>query len=260
MIPRWLWFTTALIIVSGPVLPAQSQDSVFFLSAIVYQEDFRPVPASHVINMQTRTGTITDTLGIFRLPVRRTDTILIRNIAFRDRIVPVRDIERQHYVVLWEKYYDLQEVKIFEWGSSYSDFLSAVTRMPPQESLGESMGLPRQDPGYVPMEMQEEAVKSVGYLLSSPVSFFYQNFNRRAKSERKAYWLEKNREKIVMFHETVSRENVASITGLEGEGLERFIEYLNLQMKCDYNCTELQIYSEMYRLWQIYQSHRLQDR
>ncbi len=259
MAVRWIWIAGMLASGFWTNLSAQDSepDSSFYLTAIVYQEDFRPLPASHVVNLQTREGTITDSLGIFRLPVRMSDTLLVRNIAFHHMLIPVRAVARQHYVVMRDKYYDLQEVKVFEWGSSYAEFKDAVVHMESEESLGESLGLPQQDPGYVPREMKKEEVSSLGYLISSPVSFFYQNFSRHAKSERKAYWLLKDREKQEAFNKTVSRENIASITGLEGEDLERFIQYLNEQMTCDYNCSELQIFSEMHRLWDIYRSHRL---
>ena len=130
--------------------------------------------------------------------------------------------------------------------------------MPVQQSLGESLGLPKQDPNYVPMEMNEEAVKSAGLLFSSPISFFYQNFNKRAKSTRRAYWLARNWEKEEAFQKLLSGENLANITGLSGEELSAFQNYLFQYMKCDLHCDELEVYSEIHAHWDRYRE--LKDR
>lgn len=234
-------------------LSAQVIDSIFDLSGIIYDDQFHPVPASHVINLDTHQGAVTDSLGIFRLPVQYGDTLLIRNIAFHDTLVPVNGIHLQKSIVLRRKYYALQEVKIFEWGSTYADFKEAIVEMPDQQTLGESMGLPVQDPDYVPYDMDEEALKSPGFLITSPVSYFYHNFSRKARSARKVYWLEKNRELHERFEAIMAAENIADITGLEGKQLQDFLAFLNERLVCNFNCSEIQLYSELYGLWDLYQ-------
>ncbi|MGW8314474.1 MAG: hypothetical protein ACWGNV_02650, partial [Bacteroidales bacterium] len=127
-----------------------------------------------------------------------------------------------------------------------------IVEMPNQQSLGESMGLPRQDPDYVPTEMDPKQVKSPAYLFTSPISFFYQNFNKHAKSARKVYWLEKDKERMELFSTIIGTENLTSITGLTGDELMKFQAFLNNRMKCDYRCTELELYSEIHALWDLY--------
>ncbi len=234
-------------------LSSQSSDSMMILSGIVYDQDFYPVPASHIINLNSHLGEVTDSLGIFRLPVKLTDTLLIRNIAFRDALVPVSQLSDQKYIIIKRKYYDLQEAKIFQWGSSYVDFKEAVVKMPIQETLGESMGLPRQDPNYIPFDMNEEALNSFGFLITSPVSYFYHNFSKQARSARKVYWLQRNEAQYKVFHEILDSENISSITGLTGADLQKFLTYLNGRLICDYKCTELQIYTEIHGFWEVYQ-------
>jgi len=233
-------------------LSAQVNDSVFNLTGIVYDDLLFPVPACHVIDMNTHRGTVTDSLGIFRLPVSSGDTLLILNIAYQDAVVPVNLISKQGHVLIKRQYYLLEEARIFEWGSTYGDFREAMIDMPDQQTLGESLGLPRQDPDYVPAEMNEQYVKSSLFLIKSPVSYFYYNFNRHARSARKVYWLKKNQEKIEIFKEIMSSDNISSITGLAGEELQDFLSFLFQKMNCDFKCGELQIYTEIYGLWDIY--------
>ena len=163
-------------------LIAQQADSVFYLSGIIYDDLYIPVSASHVININTHKGDVTDSLGIFRLPVRSEDTLLVRNIAFRDTLISVEMLRENPQIMLNRMRYQLKEARVFDWGASYDDFREAFMEMPMQQTLGASMGLPQQDPEKVPLEMDEKAVKSAGFLLSSPISYFYQNFNKQAKS------------------------------------------------------------------------------
>lgn len=243
----------AILLLFQMKLEAQSGDSVQSFSGIVYDDMFTPVPATHVININTHQGDVSDTLGIFRLPVRTSDTLLIRNIAFNDTLIAVASIIRNRYLVLQRKLYPLMEAKVFVWGSSYDDFKEAFIEMPMQQTLGASMGLPQQDPDYVPMEMDEKAVKSAALLLTSPITFFYQNFNKKAKSARKVFWLEKNREKHEMFEGIVNGESLSEITGLSGPKLLEFQSFLMERMVCNFNCSELAIYKEIHGLWTVFQ-------
>lgn len=249
---RILFPFLGMLILAESGLTAQESDTVFNLSAIVYDDLYIPVSASHVININTHTGDVTDSLGIFRLPVRAYDTLLIRNIAFRDTLIPVSLVKEKRHIRLKRMRYPLKEARVFEWGASYKDFKEAFIDMPVQQTLGSSLGLPRQDPEKVPVEMDEKAVKSAGLLLTSPISFFYYNFNKHAKSARKVYWLKINQEKQDHFQTITSPENLKEITGFSGVELEHFHVFLTRRMLCDFHCSELDIYNEIYGLWDVY--------
>lgn len=237
-------------------LLAQPSDTIFHISGIVYDVLYIPVSATHVININTNKGDVTDSLGIFRLPVHRSDTLLIRNIAFRDTLVAVAELQMNRHIRLNRRRYELEEARIFEWGATYDDFREAFIGMPVQQTLGGSLGLPRQDPEKVPVEMDEKAVKSAGLLLTNPISFFYYNFNKHAKSARKVYWLKKNQEKQDQFEAIFTAENLSAITGLTGMELEDFQVFLSQRMVCDLHCSELEVLNEIHGLWKVYQDLR----
>jgi hypothetical protein len=252
MISRKFLVNSILLILLTASLMAQAPDSAYFLSGIIYNELFEPVPATHVINLNTHAGDVTDSLGIFHLPVHNGDTLLIRNIVYVDTLVPVARIQVERNIRLRRAYYPLEEARIFNWGSTYEDFQEAVVGMPNQQTLGETMGLPRQDPDYIPFDMDESMLKSTGFLLTSPVSYLYQNLSKKAKSNRRIYWWEKNREKHEAFDQMVGPENIADITGLSGDTLQAFQAFLYQRMACDINCTEYEVYAEIYGLWEVY--------
>lgn len=236
-----------------PLLHGQDTDSVFILTATVYNESYQPLPGTHVINMNSHEGDVADSLGIFRLTVHPHDTLLFRNVAYLDSMVRAALLRHTRFITLRPAFYPLEEARIFEWGSTYGDFREAIISMPDQQTLGESLGLPQQDPDYIPYDMDESLLKSTGFLLSSPLSYLYHNLNRKAKSKRKVYWLEKNSKKHEIFDDIVSPEGISEITGLADEPLRKFMTYLFQRMVCDFKCSEYQIISEIHGHWEVYQ-------
>lgn len=234
-------------------LPAQNHDSTFSFTAIIYDEVFKPIPATHVINVNAHVGDVSDSLGIFSMPVQAGDTLLFRNIAYQEVLVPVKRLLKDKYVILKRSIYPLQEAKVFPWGSSYDDFSRAMVNTPAPETLGEALGLPRQDPDYVPFDMRSSDLKSAGFLFTSPVSFLYYNLSKKEKNRRKLFWNEKNRERQEVFDAIVSKENLANITGLSGDPLVKFMRFMYQRMVCDFRCNELKIYTEIYAHWEVFQ-------
>jgi len=245
--------TAISILFMAATLTSRDSDSTFNFSGIVYDVDFNPIAATHVINMHTYSGDVSDSLGIFSLPVHLGDTLLFRNIAYRETFIPVAAINENGYVILERAFYLLQEAKVFPWGSSYDDFSRAVISTPAPQTLGESLGLPRQDPDYVPFDMDESKIKSTRFLLTSPISYIYYNLNKREKNRRKLYWSGKNREKNEGFEAIVSPESISQITGLSGDNLLKFMAYMFERLVCDSKCNELKIYSEIYAHWDVFQ-------
>ncbi|MGW8316166.1 MAG: hypothetical protein ACWGNV_11235, partial [Bacteroidales bacterium] len=129
-----LYAAMASLLLQVPVA-GQQADSAFFLSGIVFNDSFKPLPATHVINLNTRQGDVTDSLGIFRLSAEPSDTILILNISYRDTLVTAARIRAFPQIILRSRYYELEEARIFEWGATYEDFKEAIVEMPNQQSL-----------------------------------------------------------------------------------------------------------------------------
>jgi hypothetical protein len=204
---------------------AGDADSSLFLTTTVYNGSFMPLSGSHIVNTRTGRGSTTDRFGMFRMRVYSGDTLMISHLAYQDTLVTVMDLMEKAYLVLERKSYSLPEAKIFEWGSTYGDFREAIIHMPNQQTLGESLRWPRADPNHIPAEMDEEKIKSTGFLLTSPVSYFYHNYNRKARNARKLFWRGKNREAVEAFEALISPENLSEVTGYTGEDLLEFMAF-----------------------------------
>ncbi len=141
------------------------------------------------------------------------DSLWIKNIAFSDTIVVINNPRLFYIIQMKKQTYPVKEVKIFEWGSTYEDFKQAFLALKPEKGLQEKLGLPIADPDAIPYDLDEEYIKSLGFAITSPISYFYQNFSKYEKSKRKLYRLEITKEKREVFRRIVSRENISELTG-----------------------------------------------
>ncbi|MBN2697860.1 MAG: hypothetical protein JXR52_03485 [Bacteroidales bacterium] len=249
---RLISLTFILFFLTDAAAQISGNDTAVFLSGIVYDELYHPLPYTHVIGLRSHHADVTDTLGIFSIPLMEGDSLWFRNIAFRDTIVAVSRKPESLAIQLRNRIYPLPEAKIFSWGSTYEDFKEAFVKLKVPEPIGEKLGLPRQDPDYVPFDMDEEKLKSAGFLIHSPLSYLYYKLSKKEKSARKVYKLNKNSERIERFWALVNSQKVSEMTGLTGKALDDFMAYLNSSLTCDFNCSEFEILSEIYRLHEAY--------
>ena len=248
--------TCLFFLLLGIQVFSQTDIKAYEFTGIVYDEGFNPIPYTHVIAEGTGQGDVTDSLGIFTLYIRETDRLFFYNLTCEDSSIIVQKDISAFNIRLKRRIYLLKEAKVFDWGSSYGDFLQEAKRQGPAKGQGEKIGLPVQDPEVIPFDMDEKRLKSPGFLISSPISFFYYNFSKREKAARKAFKLKQNEDEIDIFQQTLSQQNISSITSLEGEELEDFILYLNDRITCTFKCSELEILSEIFNIWSTYKDER----
>lgn len=232
-----------------------AQDSISTLAFIgfVYNTEFSPLPNTYIINLNTKTGAIADEEGYFRINAKDGDHLLFRNVSCYDTIIRVNQYKSGMRILLQEKPYEIEELKVYEWGSTYEEFTKSLLEMPEQISPGVRIGITHPDFDTTEFFLREENVKNPSLLILSPVSFLYYNLSRREKIRRKAFEYEMEKGKKQFYNEILSRSNIKEISGLEGEALDEFMIYLNTHMQCKPNCTELEIISEIYYWWEEFQ-------
>lgn len=233
-------------------LAAQEDRQAWLFTGTVYDENFVPVPYTSVVAHGTGQGDMTDSMGIFSLYIRASDQLSFFNISFHDTSIYVYAGRPGILIRMKRKVYALPGALIFNWGSSYQDFIAEVQRQGVQETMGEKLGLPQQDPGVIPFDMDEEKLKSTTFLLNSPVSFIYYNLSKKEKGARRAFRLQQDQEMIERFNRVLGPTNLRHVTGLENKALEEFMIYLNQELTCDYHCSELQMTRELLSIWENY--------
>lgn len=248
---KFLILLKLILPITGSLM-AQDVGDAFQFTGLVYDLNFNPLPFTNVIAEGSMQGDMTDSLGIFIINVRDHDRLHFYNIAFEDTIIAIDAAQESFFVRLKPKIYELQEAKIFDWGNSYEDFKADVLEKSKIPALGERVGLPRQTPGIIPLEMNEKILKSSRFIFSSPLTYLYFNYSKRERSARKAFELEQNKERIEEFKALISPDNLQTLTGLKEKELKAFILYLNAQLTCDYRCTDIEILNEVFTIWENY--------
>jgi hypothetical protein len=251
MIYRYSLFSL-LILMSFVGVHGQNSKLAFRFTGIVYDENYIPLPYTHVIASGTGEGDMTDSLGIFTLYIRENDKLSFYNITRQDAVVSVNKNNTTFFIKLKQRVYLIPEARIFNWGSTYDEFIDEVNRQGVPQSRGAEIGLPQQDPDAIPFDLDEKKIKSAKFFFSSPVSYLYHNLSKYEKSVRKAYKLDKDREFIEAFEAILSSENISKITDLKGKELETFMIYLNSNLSCNYFCGEIELYSEILTIWEKY--------
>lgn len=228
---------------------SQNNNKIFRLSGIIYDEEFNPLISAHVINLSSKQIDITDSDGVFQIKIKSGDSILIKNISYRDTIIRIGNPVMIYTIKLKKEIYPINELRVFKWGSTYHDMKRAFLAMPSEVNLQDKLGLSKSDPDAIPFYLDEEKIKSPGFAVKSPVSFLYYNFNKFEKSRRRVYRLNETKSRREAFYLIVNRKRVAEITGLENTELKDFWIYLNEHISCDINCTEYEIITEIIELY-----------
>lgn len=231
---------------------AQNPDSVVRLCGVVCDENKNPLFSSHIINLNTGRGSTSDNSGYFCITAGRQDSILIRNLAYNDLTFFSGDFKPGDTLHLKTRLYAIKEVKIFEWGTSYADFSAKMKSMPVTENLAEKLGLPQQKGNPVSDFKNPEVLSNPFFALTNPVDFLYYNLNKKEQSVRKVLEFKQNEVSIRKFESVYNRSSISALTGLKNEKLDAFMVYLNLNFKCDFNCSEVQIVTEIFKHWKDY--------
>jgi hypothetical protein len=247
-----LFFLSLISTLSGNLINAQYPDSIRRVEGYVYNESDIPLAWTHIINLSSGRGTTSNSEGHFSLTANEEDSILFRNLAYEELILSAGNILRRDTIRLKIKLYAIKEVKIFEWGSTYEDFMAKMMSMPVTESIAQKLGLPQQTGNPVPNYQNPAVLGNPMFAITNPIDFLYYNLNKNQQSIRKVNEFKQNEDLIRRFEAVYNRTAIGNLTSLNEKGLDDFMIYLNLHFKCDFNCTEVQIISEIFKCWREY--------
>lgn len=114
--------------------------------------------------------------------------------------------------------------RMYRLFGTYEDFKRKFLALKIKEMP--DLGLPKASPG-LPKLLDESYVGSLGFALTSPISFFYYNMSREEMNKRRLIELQE-RDKIQRKIETkYNRQNVSNWTGLKEPELLEFMYFCN---------------------------------
>ena len=184
------------------------------------------IPGAHIINKTDLAAAISDLTGIFRIPVKLGDTLLITTIGFSDRVIPVTDsiiTVRPFYVRMVPKIYELGEVRVNPLGSK-SQFQNDFMNLELADEEHHILGIKKVKPQDHPIWEDANEIKKAKYALN-PISFLYYNTNRHAKARQEYRRLMKNDRVIQEARKKFDRSLVADMTRISADSIDAFMAY-----------------------------------
>ncbi len=237
-----------VMLLVSQIVWAQHQDPVLVQGQVLDAHNKTPLHGAHLVVNNTF-GTTPDIEGNFTLQLSAGDTLMVSHVGYVDYLVPIpQNLNQNHYflrIALSPATVELDEVTIYQWPATVEQFKQELLALEVEEEEkviipGSYQGPPR------PVEARA----------SSPVSFLYEKFSRRAK-QRKAF--QKKRLDIETHQKARARWNsdyVKEITGIEDEQtLVSFMEYCRLN---DQKLGELNDYDLIAAINQCYQDFKEQ--
>jgi len=197
-----------------------NSDSIIILSVQLLDESTqKPIPFAHIINLRTFRGGISDTSGIFRLPVMHGDLLRVSSIGYFDQYYLVPDSLKGYIrmdILMKQKIYLINEVRINTLGN-YDQFRRKFisTELPDKEA--------REIQKQFRQMARDTAMKSAPVRTGIPLNF--PSPEQRLEMQRQELY-KKLREQRIMddkFNPVI----VSRLTGLQGDELYEFMRYCN---------------------------------
>jgi len=151
----------------------------------------RSVSSAHIINETSGFATATNTLGLFTIIGKIDDILKISEVGFKSKFLLISEnfkIEIQE-ICLIEDTIVLQEVTVLPF-KSYPEFKNKLLSLKIEDNTYSISGITLKNPTTIHNLENEDYIKSLGFALSSPISYLYYNFSKREKSIRKYHKLE----------------------------------------------------------------------
>jgi len=221
------------------LLQAQHQEVelINFSGRLLSADEGRAVPFAHVINLNKRQVTVSDTLGYFWLPVRRADTIAITSIGYETGYFCLYDtVTSEDFfakIYLIRKAYSLQEIDIL--GISWREFKHQIVHM--------------DDPDEIKQYAEMVAVKFTEWELADiqaaqPIGIPIALKSRQDRSRELLKLIEKE-DRLDRAYDKKMNILISHYTGFKDTELIEFIKYCNLSRDFVLNSTEYVILTEI---------------
>lgn len=139
---------------------------------------FKPLPAVFVRIKNSTRGLVADPSGIFTITTKRTDTLLLSHVGYKDQIIPLIFEEDAILIRMREKITLLREVTISSRKLYPNEINPRTSSLPRTETLGGSLAAP------------------------------WEYFNKREKEKRKLVLLMKENDAIRTFIEVLMDQTI----------------------------------------------------
>ena len=192
---------------------------------------FYPVTEANIYNFSSKQYVFTDKAGNFEILAKLGDTIIVSKPIYKQDffIITPEIMEKKHIdVPIYYKVILLKEVSIFSLPATFDEFKKDFinTNLSDFYRIMEGTTLSKEDRiGFGNNNLLGLIPGEVGKAISSPISFLYDKFSRKARMERLYIEMSDKQEERDNFHLKYNRDLVSSLTGLTGTELLDFMTF-----------------------------------
>lgn len=212
---------------------------------------------SHIYNINSEKGAISDAEGKFRLMASAGDSLEFRMVGYIDTTLSFQQIKALNYKIpLQERVYKLRQVQVM--GNRYQrPFAPAEPSSDPYVGYRsvKPSGRSRQKDK---IGLGAASTAGVGTSVSGGVTAFANLFNKKEKQREKIRQLKEEQEQKeyyqALFDYWFDKEIVAEITGLKGSELNRFIKFCKPSLAFLEQATEYEIITTIQKYHRQFQN------
>jgi hypothetical protein len=215
-------------------------------------------PFVFVINKHTGYGVLSDSLGIFKINIKKQDTLLFRCIGFEDYVMTLPDTMASTIcfleISLSPATYQLNVVNIYAL-SRENQFRYDFIHLKPDKYSWERQliipGVTRDKYQWV----REDEKFNPKQTFDGPISALYYAFSDEGKSLRKLAELMEEDEMELLIDEKYNKNQLSDFSGFEGAKLDAFFKYLGFTNSYLYSATAYDIFLEVQKRMPDFESN-----
>lgn len=202
---------------------AQEKQQIELSGTIIEAETGNAVPYVHVVNKNTRKGSVSNTEGRFWMTMGKTDTVLFSAIGFEPYAFTVKDqVKSDKLIVTIEmntSTMELQPVKVFAYKDEHALKKAIIAMEVPIEEDRKRIQLPGFNYG---------PTKEVRPSVLNPISLLHNAFSRDVKEQKKLAQYQQQESYQNLLKAKYNEAVVIELTGLPEDDVKDFMKFCQL--------------------------------
>jgi len=238
-------------------LTIQSAYNQTLTGIVQSSKDGLSIEGAHIVNISKNEIAISSQLGNFKIVGEKGDTLIVSNINYIKRQFIVNTKDRIS-ILLTPNLIQLDEVIVSNLPKTANDFRKKLIAMPMQDNgkflpYGMKPAKPRSE---IPPLYNRSLNSGVGYVITNPLKSITRKLSSEFQEKVKYYAIKADEDDKIKRDKKYNRELVASLTGLEGDQLSDFINYLKLENSFVDNSTQYEIVERIQKELKEYYSQK----
>ena len=226
-------------VLSSIGLQSQTPENSILLYGKVLDDLGNEMIHTHIVNISSKIGTLTNNEGKFAIHALPEDTVRFSSVGYKTRLllIPFLEKEKFHFNITLElDTIGLAETIIYPYPAT----LEALKKEFLIVEIEEETPL-------IELHLDKAGISpapQTGAIISGPITGLYNVFSRHAKIQKKYKSLTSKEQLKIKSNKTYNVELVKKITGLKSDDdAKKFMEFCNLEPEFILNSNEYQLYS-----------------